>query len=322
MTLILHIGAGKCGSSAIQAALTQRPRFQRRDGSTVEYIAIDRQGQLVRGERLRESAGIAGYRTSPPARPMRDMDLAALAGALQDVGHDVVLSEEAWIYQAEHWADILQRTGMDAEVFAYVRPQVPLLNSAWWQWGAWKDKPFDEWMATRLRRSLWGARMQEWRSVPGVWSVNVRLLPDDVVADMYSHVLDVEPPEETAFVNASLPGDVLRLFQRNRELRPHAHAGRIDFVLSKLKLAGTTPWVLSPEWIARILSETQLDNEVLLSMLDEASAARMRADPRWWDAAAFQDKVAEPPTPVPLDPEALEKLCVELVKALGAPPAT
>src|SRR5688572_11763190 len=121
MTLILHIGAGKCGSSAIQSSLTQRPLFQRRDGSTVEYIAIDRKGHLVRGEQLRDSAGIAGYRTSPPSLLLKQMDLAALAQALANVGHDVILSEEAWIYQAQNWRDILQQTGIDTQVFAYVR---------------------------------------------------------------------------------------------------------------------------------------------------------------------------------------------------------
>lgn len=251
---------------------------------------------------------------------LKRMDLASIGKALRDIKHDVLLSQEAWIYQAENWRDILEQAGLDAHVFAYVRPHAPLLNSAWWQWGAWKDKPYEEWLMHRLKRSMWGARMREWKSIPRVKSVTVRLLPDDVVADMYAYILETDSPDTRPMVNSSLPSVILRLFQRNRELRPHAHASRIDFILSEqLALPGSSPWVLAPELIEHILSETREDNVDLLSMLDSESARIMREDARWWDKAAFSDKVAESPDPVPIDPDALEKLCVALVKALDAP---
>ena len=31
-------------------------------------------------------------------------------------------------------------------ILMYIRPQVPLLNSAYWQWGAWADQDPREWI--------------------------------------------------------------------------------------------------------------------------------------------------------------------------------
>jgi hypothetical protein len=40
MNCILHVGAGKCGSSSLQAALSSRPSFSAGDGSAYEYVCI------------------------------------------------------------------------------------------------------------------------------------------------------------------------------------------------------------------------------------------------------------------------------------------
>jgi hypothetical protein len=165
---------------------------------------------------------------------------------------------------------------------------------------------------------MWSRHLAGWQKIAQVRRLTVRLLPEDIVSDFYLNVLDAPAPAApSASVNKSLPATVLRLFQGNPKLRPGPHGSLIDFVLSEnLKSAEPAPWVLNSAWISRILEETRAENRRLLTMMDPASAKAMRADPRWWDAAAYAEKEAEPPGPVPLPASKLEALCVDLVGAI------
>lgn len=320
MTLILHVGASKCGSSAIQTALSSQPLITRLDGSRLEYMAINHHGHLVRGERLKREAETSGmgYRNSPTAPAIRKMDLASLGRELAAIDHDIILSRERWVFQAAVWKELLAAMDARAHVVAYVRPQVGLLNSAWWQWGAWSDEPFDQWLQGMLSAHMWSQRIAAWSSIDRVESCTVRLVRGDVVSDFFTHVLGAAAPESALAANPSLPGTILRLFQRQRQLRPGPHDSKIEFVLNRhLKLQGETPWVLDQAWIRRILSATEQDNHQLLGFLDDDSAAAMREDGRWWNPEAYSDKKAESPDPIPPDAAELDELCAALITALN-----
>lgn len=320
MTIILHVGAPKCGSSAIQTSMSQNPSLHRIDGSAVEYVSIaGRTGQLLRGEQLRKEAerDVHGYVASPKAADLLNFDLEQLGSQLHRIEHDAVLSYEGWISEPGKWAEILSRIGIKVHVVAYVRPHVDLLNSSWWQWGAWSGQSFDVWMGNRIKANMWWQLLNTWKSLDCVESCTVRLLQGDVVHDFYTRVLRTEAPKEKVLANSSMPSVVLRLFQRKRQLRPGQHDSKIEFMLGRLlDLQGASPWVLDDHWIERILSETKADNTKLLSLLDEQSAAAMQNDERWWNASAYSDKVAEPHGPISPDLEQLEDLSADLILAL------
>lgn len=317
-TITLHIGASKCGSSALQAALSAAPTILKTDGSEVNYAAFEpRKSKILDKKELYESRGLHGYKSSPSAGAILKSNLDSLRKEILSYPTELVFSSEGWLFEPTQWENLLLELNVNAKVVVYVRPQVPVLNSAWWQWGAWSNEEFDDWMSHRLQASLWGKRVKRWAAMKGVSDLIVRPVPSDIVSDFYSAILDAPAPTNGGRPNPSLPATVLRLFQRNRSLRPSAHNSRIDFALSSV-LGNNEPsiWVLNDKWIKKILEETQPDNELLMTFMDTESADCVRDDPRWWRSDAFAEKVSENPNPQPIDPDKLEDLCVQLAQAV------
>ena len=199
-------------------------------------------------------------------------------------------------------------------VVFYVRPQAQFINAAWWQWGAWSDRPLQTWYKNILRQTIWTETIRSWAEFA---DVNVRLLPTDIFTDFLG-LFGYSPPGDwqSKVVNKGLPSAVLRLYQARRDLRPSPHASLIDSVLSRAVNMPGAPWVLTPQMIENITAYTADDNEQLLGMLDADSAAAMRADPRWWDAAAFSDRPVAPADGVRLSRDELETLAAQLAQAL------
>ena len=321
--LTIHVGAGKCGSSAIQEALTARPVFKGEDGRRWTYAAIDGKGVLRSGtaiaedpRRLVKSALFRqlSKREALPLDALRD-GLHALDGP--------ILSNEGQINDLQGGQWLLEALDMPVHVVAYVRPQVDYVNSAWWQWGAWSEMPRQDWIEQRIKRALWGDILRRWQAIPQVRQVTVRLLPREVVSDVFG-LFGAEPSSGEAAPrrsNVTLSGTLLRLLQRHPALRA-TFGKEIDFELSKLLARfghpgdrAPTPWVIGPDLAQRILSRTAASNRVLLSMLDPDSAARMSGDPRWWEAGAYADRAVEPfDPPAPADSE-LDALAAILLEA-------
>lgn len=322
---VLHVGMPKCGSSALQTALSAHPELRGAGASRACYVALHPRGELLAGEALRARAGDSalGYVVSA-----RDEQLAALgtlalrglAGALREVADDalLLLSNEGW---GNHHAvfregRLLERLGLEAEVVFYVRPQVGCCNSAWWQWGAWSGKPLPAWIDRHLPRMQWHAVAAAWREVPGVTRVRPRLLPEAGIVQDFCGLFGLEPPPDLR-ANASLPAPVLRLLQRHRALRPGPHDAAVEFALSRhLALEGSPPWVLPPAQVERILDQCRAGNEALAAMLDAPDAQRMRDDPAWWSAAHWAGRQAEPWKPRPPDADESDALAAAAIAAI------
>lgn len=317
-SITLHVGASKCGSSALQTALSASPTITRHDGTKLNYAVLDEKtGEIIDKERLIASRGIFGYRVSPNAKLLVGGPLDNIRKQIRSYPTDLILSCESWLYHPEQWKEILDFLDVDVDVVVYVRPQVQVLNSAWWQWGAWADQDFDDWMTNRLNASLWGFRAQKWTDLSRVKRLMVKPVSGDIVADFYENVIGAPLPVDAARSNPSLPGPLLRLFQRNRSLRPSFHSSRIDFALSdQVGLSDPSIWVLNEEWIDRILKKTQKDNELLISLMDESGARHVREDPHWWSSSAYSEKTAEPPGPQAIPPEKLEEMCVAMARSI------
>lgn len=317
-SIILHIGASKCGSSALQTELSASPTIHRTDKSQINYAVFDiKNSRIIDKERIRSSIGIHGYKSSPNAEGLISADLEKIKEYISGYPTDLLFSSEGWLLQTSQWDKILKKLDLNVHVVVYVRPLVPVLNSAWWQWGAWSDQAFDDWVKNRLNGDLWGERVKKWAQLEHVSSLTVRPVPADIVTDFYEEVLQAPKPNVVTRPNPSLPGPVLRLFQRNRSLRPSAHASRMDFALSDVISMEDAPiWVLNKNLIEKILTRTRKDNELLMSFMNESASRYVRDDPRWWSASAYEDKIAETPYEQPISPKKLEEMCVKMAHAI------
>lgn len=301
---ILHLGFGKCGSSALQKVLSRTPDFVGKAGLRYSYAAITQTGRCLSGAELSRAAVRSphGYVTSTNASfiaAFKPWKLRALRHDLDSMLSRSVLpifSNEAWTRHIQLFRqhDLFDRLGLRPQVVVYVRPQVDWLNSAWWQWGAWSGLAFETWLERNIRGVDWWKLIEPWYGFVGRSNVKVRLLPDDIVLDFFS-LLNAAPPKSTRN-NTSLPGTVLRILQRHRDLRPHAHASALEFALGDHFAPGgadKTPWVIDPSHAEKAIRACRPGNERLLAALDESDREKMRLDQRWWDPAAYAHKPVE-----------------------------
>lgn len=317
-SITLHIGASKCGSSALQTQLSASPIIHRVDGSQINYAIFDvKNNSITDKERLISGRGMHGYKVSPNAKDLMSMDFKKIRKNISEYPTDLLFSSEGWLFQPSEWKEILKKLDLNVNIIVYVRPQVSVLNSAWWQWGAWSDQVFEDWMQNRLNASLWGERIKRWAQLDHISSLTVRPVPTDIIPDFYENVLKASKPDTVTRPNPSLPGPVLRLFQRNRSLRKGIHSSGIDFALSNvIKMEDPSIWVLNEDFIERILAKTKNDNELLMSFMDEPASRHVRDDPHWWSASAYKDKIYEEPHEQSIPPEKLEEMCVKMASAI------
>ncbi len=323
--ITLHIGASKCGSSALQRFLSHSPTFDL-GSQPLHYVVIDQHGTLLTADAIRQRAArsAAGYASSASFEYVTSENLIALVSDACPEGH-ILLSNEGWLQEAAYCRahSTLAHLEGTLSVLVYVRPQTQFLNSAWWQWGAWARRPTPgKFLQERLPTARWFELISGWRDVPGVDSINVRLLPESIVEDMLG-VLGWEGRSGREAVdsgrsNRSLPGDVLRVLQRHApRLRNHPHASEIDFVLERAFEAhpGRTPWIIDPGQMQQMIDYYREDNERLLELLDAEQQDQMRADIRWWEPYD-PERPIESPLPVPAADPVADALLADAFAAL------
>lgn len=307
--IIIHIGAGKCGSSSLQSALSAMPLQKSRDGRQYEYVAMNR-GMLLRGNKISEQARKSpfGYCAFPLAGGNGDNIHAVLSAAnsiQKMVNHEGVvpiLSCEGWINEASVFTEqrILEEYGGGAKIIMYIRPPVDWLNSAYWQWGAWTDASFNRWFNRSKGAIFWHKYAEQWSEVPGVSEVNVRLATKDVVEDFLVRYLKAKSGHRMTRANTGTPNHFLRFLQRNRELRPDPHSPQIEFKLadffSSLKY-NSAPWVIGPEQQEKIFSLLGTQYHQLKKFMDDEDWKAMHGDSRWWSAESYRERVVENPEP-------------------------
>lgn len=302
---ILHIGAGKCGSSALQSALCANPVLNSANQS-YEYCVIQENGRLLRGQHLTTKAARTPFRylTSPLLHIDGTLSTTPFETAARKLNSTIkkgripILSNEGWLYQADAFAEskVLENMGLNAEVIVFLRPQVPWINSAWWQWGAWSDAPFERWIANATRLAQWENWLKKWEEVPGVASIKVQVARDDVI-DCFCNLLSVTSfPRNSVEGNEGLPAELLRFFQRNREFRKGPHDSEIDFRLRRLLSPRdrSQPWILPHPLVEELLQSFHPGTTALLSRLDQSTRQRVADDPDWWHPSAYSDRKVEP----------------------------
>lgn len=325
--LILHIGGAKCGSSALQTALSHADWDAEESG--LVYAALHTHHGLMHGKKLKLHAMQSrhGYATSSMAQELLEMppewrsEMIDKLRALAAGPRRVVLSNEGWLQQADLFLNhgLLDELGLPFDIFLVVRPQVEFMNSGWWQWAAWTKGRLIDWVHQKIREVQWYGHLEKWRGHPNFREAKVRLLSKDIVGDFLTAFNAPPPPGiENLQTNTSLPGDILRLYQRHPHLRPGPDVSGLDFVMSRLGIGGApTPWVIPPALADEVVTASRADNERLLAILPEEEAARMRANPAWWSAEAFAGKTLQSPLPQEPDAAAIDDLCASLVDAVA-----
>jgi hypothetical protein len=192
--LILHIGIGKTGSSAIQAAL-RRGRSQ-----------LLRQHVLIPDDELGGGTRVVGVQSMfferlHPVDAARIEYVTRRLEALRRLAarrgaHTVVVSAENLINRREFASLFSQaRELFDIEVVAYVRRQDDFIIAAWSQWYFKTSPDFRAWCDTvKGRFGDWDRVLTDWEQVLGdvKYSVRVydreRLVDNDVVADFFATI--------------------------------------------------------------------------------------------------------------------------------------
>ncbi len=324
---VLHVGMSKCGSSALQTVLSLNPELVPGVSATpTRYVVLQKNGTLATGDRISAIAhrSSSGYALSARASDMAKVGLARIAllrrelSSVRRDGARLILSNEGWAHEHEEFRSgrFLERLGLDCSVLIYVRPQVEWCNAAWWQWGAWTGLDLPAWVEIQRERIQWNRVVDAWRSVPGVREVQVRLLPPTIVTD-FCELLGVGSPGNV-IVNRSLPGAVLRVFQRHRGLRPGPHDSGIEFALARhieLPNAGT-PWVMPADVIEDVIDTCREGNLQLLEQLDPVQQEKMRANPAWWDAAHVVKRERFPWQVQPPVPQSVDRLAAAALEAV------
>ena len=200
MKLILHIGMGKTGSSAIQHAL--RANAERLMAQGTEYLGM---WFDMLDPRFRGVQNQGQFFDLPPDEMLRATDtlIEVLRGRAAAGGVDsFVLSNEAFSGNARAMQPMITRLregGVAIRAIGYARHPAAWLPSAYVQWGV-RDKvdpgPVQPY-ATKARKLVrWYSGLLEWHRLMGdILDVRAYDKADDIVADFAQAAgLALEPP--------------------------------------------------------------------------------------------------------------------------------
>ena len=298
-SMVLHVGAPKCGSSALQTALSRQPVLRAPDGTRFRYVVADTRGTgrsggdpvILTGTALRlvARARAAGYAVTPsiPADPGEaGAYWAALRQACDKVrsrGAVPILSHESWFSRSVDFRRHML-AGMDkpADVVGFVRPPLEWVNSAWWQWGIWGRAEMDRWLDRITSAPGLAQAFEDWAAEP---AANLRLLPSKAnviagFANLYGLPLDTSVRANTRS-SAALTGFLVR----NRRFRVSPHAPGVEFIVARWcdLPKGPQLWAFDDATVERILPELDQQARRLLALAEDGNG--FEADPSWTDQA-------------------------------------
>lgn len=296
---VLHIGAPKCGSSALQSALSMHPCLvagtERFCYVGIESIA----GRLVtfRGEDLKKQAlrSPYGYLSWPNLRPRDDKSAfwVQLERALApDPQGTAIVSCEGWIAYPKAFAHQFKAWGHPRlMIVAYVRPPLDWLNSAYWQWGIWTGLTFAQWYERTGMSYKLGTQLQAWNNMPNI-DLRIHGAHRDVVQSFGSDLQVAMPDIPSA--NRSSPPALIGFLLRNRKrFRPSAHSSSVEFVVQRwCTWEKPEPlWALSQDDVLTLRGQIRAEVDKLFEILPAATTRELGADPSWTTERPYHDRI-------------------------------
>lgn len=300
LPIVLHVGAPKAGSSALQYDLTRDPRrpLPGRPGIWSEYVAIDAGGNLLRGDDLDAFASLfaARYCASADLEALVADGPGRLRGAVAGLrtlragGTIPVLSYELWLHapveQIHRFTAALEAP---VHVVVYVRDPVSWLRSRYWQRRGRIDRSRADWIEEHVAKCRWAEPVARWQAAPGVVRVEVRLADRSVPHD-FAALLGFAPPRDDVHHNPSFPGEMARYLERHA-LSPGLHVSEAKFAWSRwTDAAGVerafdpVPATFDADDIRMIIDRSSAASAALLPACDDDVRSRIVGDARWWSA--------------------------------------
>lgn len=289
--LILHVGAPKCGSTALQNALSMTPDLVDAGGRKLRYTAwrqIGKVGTALYGRDLTLTAQASpyGYATWPNFRP--DDEAAAVFAGLDRVrrrglntGHIPIVSCEGWISRADTFAGHLARWGHPpVEVVALLRPVVEWNNSAFWQWGIWNVPSLDTWLNRGNLPYRFGPQLEAWARIPNV-RVRFAWAQPDAVAQFAQWQNVILPGASTHNTSSSPP--LVGVLMRHRRLRPNGHDAATEFIVQRWcpPVAGRRLWAVLARHVHQLRPTTRDNLAALRRIATDTAMQQMCEESRW-----------------------------------------
>ena len=322
--ILLHIGSPKCGSSSIQSSLSRDNRLCRDQSTNIKYVAIRAGGKVLSSQEIVHARQVAPsrYIASFNFANLSTNQFTAVISALKSILYNtdtLILSCESWLaeYDKIDQSNIFQSLNCRVEAVCLVRPHCRMLNSAWWQWGAWDTShTFDSWVRQYMQGINLVPKLTQWSY--SNWIAKLHVLPLANAVDQIYELLELAPPNISP-INKSLPGEILRLYQRHRQLRSEPHNPSSDFVLERQAIGDRpTPWVLSEAHLKKILKDTIQDTEKLMPFLTLQDREVVKSNPEWWSSEAYKDKIVEEPDLQPPSGPEIDKVAASMAERLIA----
>ncbi|WP_161793871.1 hypothetical protein [Jannaschia aquimarina] len=322
--MILHLGAPKCGSSALQTALSRHPVLTDTDGRRYEYSALLRGEHLIAGRPIASAAGTSpyGYLSWPnfKAGDMSSPVFPAFEKALDRatrIGRIPILSSEGWLVRHNAFGKVLAKLGHPRiDVVAFLRPPADWANAAFWQWGVWTAGTMDRWLAHGRLPFTFGTDLERWSAIPGVRIRFGRSQPDVVARFAGLYGLDLSTGIDS---NRSVPAALIEILLRNRHLRPSGHGPVVDFAFGRWcpPAQGERPWAIEPRHGERLRHVLERERAALLRIGSEDEKADLLADPSWTETSPSL-RTPFIPGVDRCSPEAFRTLCHSLDAGLSA----
>lgn len=220
--IILHIGANKTGSSAIQSLIQQN------------FHLLEEHGYVVPNSRLETSDHISGEHVFAIQQffVRNDSDgLAATVGSLveEHKGKTILLSGENMSNPGKHkfWKAAAEK--FNIKIIFYIRRQDEYLISSWQQWYSKIERDFQAWLLLALRQhGHWKQIIGDWESIVGEENMLIRPFerddfPDGNVCADFMQCLEIDPADERIEypprdVNASFSDIITPLVSGNKAI--------------------------------------------------------------------------------------------------------
>ena len=315
MKIYLHIGAGKCGSSALQSYFSYNSDFTYRKCYAI--IGID--GTISTGESILRTAKTNAFDYASSASfnnsSNENLFISNFRSSLDKLSTDydeVLFSNEGWLEESQNF---LEKSPIFenhiVEVIFIVRPPVEWINSAWWQWGQWGQwgkGNLNGWIHAQLSKTQWIDYYNKWNSLQFVSKVHTYSLSSDILKEL-SRLIEFKYSSSPQRHNNSSDYRLLRFFKLARSLRKNEHTPNIEFSLNRhITSTGTPDWILSRDNIGKILSSTKESN---LKIRDLISNEDITTNDKWWGNGYYKDIDKDLKIDAELSKESLIKMLEE-----------